>query len=77
LYLFTSSDVQHILCCVFVYVICICLRLVVCSTYCVVVLFCFSSSCVFYVASFSGLYILIAPSVFSNAYLGQFKAIES
>ena len=30
---------------------------------------CFSSSCVHYVANFSGLSILIAPSVFSNVYL--------
>ena len=33
------------------------LRIVVSNTYCVVVLFCFSSSCVLYVASFSGLFI--------------------
>jgi len=41
------------------------------QTYCVVFLFCFSSSCVHYVASFSGLSIFfvgIAPSVFSNVY---------
>ena len=43
--LFSYSDVQHILCCVFVL---------------------FSSSCVTCVASFSGLSILIAPSVFPN-----------
>jgi hypothetical protein len=36
-------------------VICICLHLVVSNTYCVVFLFCFSSSCVRYVASFCGL----------------------
>jgi hypothetical protein len=34
-----------------------------------VFLLCFSSSCVLYVARFSGLSILIAPSVFSNVYL--------
>ena len=43
--------------------------IVVSNTYCVVFLFCFSSCCVPCVASFSGLYILIAPSVFSNVYL--------
>ena len=32
-----------------------CLRIVVSNTYCVVFLFCFSSSCVPYVVSFSGL----------------------
>jgi len=41
------------------------LHIVLCNTYCVVFLFCFSSSCVPYVASFSGLSI----SVFSNVYL--------
>ena len=46
--LFTYSGVQHILCCV-------CLRIVVFSTYCVVYLFCFSSSCFF------GLSILDCP----------------
>ena len=34
-----------------------------------VFLFCFSLSCVSYVASFSGMSILIAPSVFSHIYL--------
>jgi hypothetical protein len=54
------------LCGLMIYVICVCLRVVVSNTYCVVFLFCFSSSCVPYIASFSGLSILIAPSVFSN-----------
>ena len=41
------------------YVVCVCLSIVVFNTYCVVflfcfVLFCFSSSCVPYVVSFSG-----------------------
>jgi len=40
---------------------------VVSNKYCV--LFCFSSSCIPYVVSFSWLSILIAPSVFSNVYL--------
>ena len=38
-----------------IYIICICLRIVVSNTYCVVFQFCLSSSCVPYVASFSGL----------------------
>jgi hypothetical protein len=40
-----------------IYVICICLCIVLSNTYCVVFLLCFSSSCVPYVASFSGLFI--------------------
>ena len=39
----------------FIYVICVCLRIVVSKTYCVVVLLSFSSYCVLYVSSFSGL----------------------
>ena len=38
------------------------------NTYCVVCFVCLSSSCVPYVASFSGLSILLVPSVFSNVY---------
>jgi len=38
-----------------IYVICVCLRILESNTYCVVFLFCFSSFCVLYVASFSGL----------------------
>jgi hypothetical protein len=38
------------------------------KTYYLVFLFCFSSSCVPYVASFSGWSFLIDPSVFSNVY---------
>jgi hypothetical protein len=37
-----------------IYVICVCLLIVVSNTYWVAVLFCFSSSSVPYVASFSG-----------------------
>jgi hypothetical protein len=37
-----------------IYVICGCLRIVVSNAYCVLYLFCFSSCCVPYVASFSG-----------------------
>ena len=43
------------------YGICVCLHVVVCNTYCVVFLFCFSSICVLYVASFSELYIFYFP----------------
>ena len=46
-----------------------CLCLFVSNTYWVVFLFCFSSSCVSYVASFSRWFILITPSVFSTVYL--------
>jgi hypothetical protein len=38
-----------------------CLRIVMYNTYCVVFLFCLSSSCVPYVASFSGLSIFYYP----------------
>ena len=48
-------------CSCFIYVICICLHIVVSSTYCVVFLFCCSSSCVPYVASFSGLSFFYCP----------------
>ena len=44
------------------------LCIVVSNTYCVVFLFCFSSSCGSYVASFSGFFLLIALSVFSNVF---------
>ena len=43
--------------------------IVVASTYCIVCLLWFSSSCVPYVASFSGFSIVYCPSVFSNVYL--------
>jgi hypothetical protein len=52
-----------------IYVICVCLGIVVSNTYYVVLLFCFSSSYVPYVASFSGLSFLIVPSVLSNFYV--------
>ena len=57
-----------------IYVICVCLRIVMSNTYCVVFLFCFSSSCVPYVVNVSGLSIIDCPSVFSNVYstTGQF-----
>jgi len=41
--------------------ICVCLHILVSNTHCVVFLFCFSSSCVSYVASFSGLSIFDLP----------------
>ena len=40
---------------------CVCLRIVVSNTYCLVFLFCFSSSCVPYVADFSGFSIFDCP----------------
>ena len=46
--------------------------IVVSNTYGIVFLFYFSSSCVPYVASFYGLYILIITSVFSNVYIVHF-----
>jgi hypothetical protein len=64
---FTSGCLQVGSC--LIYIICFCFRIVASNTYCVVFFVCFSSSCVPYVASFSGLSILIAPSVFSNVYL--------
>ena len=44
-----------------IYVICVCLCIVVSHIYCVMFLFCFLSSCVPYVASFSGLSFLNCP----------------
>jgi hypothetical protein len=55
---------------VFFNVICVCLRIMLSNIYCVVFLFCFSSSCVPYAARFSGLsFFFNSPSVFSNVYL--------
>jgi len=45
----------------FIYVICVCLRIVMSNTYCVMFLFCVSLSCVPYVASFSGFSIVDCP----------------
>ena len=53
LFVFTSSCLQEGSC--LIYVMCVCLHIVVSNTYYVVFLFCFSSSCVPYFASFSGL----------------------
>ena len=49
-------------------VICVCLRIMVPTTYCVVHMFLLSLTCVQYCASFSRFSILIVPSVFSNIY---------
>jgi hypothetical protein len=45
-------------------VICVCLHIVMSNTYCVVFLFCLSSSCAHYVASFSGLSIFATKTIF-------------
>ena len=50
------------------YMFCVCLHIVRSNTHCVVFLFCFSLSCLLYVASFSGLSLFIVPSVFSNLF---------
>ena len=47
---FTSSCLEEGLC--LAYVVCVCFRIVVSNTYCVVFLFCFCSSCVACIASF-------------------------
>ena len=44
-----------------IYAMCVCLCIVVSNTYCVVFLFCFSSSCISYATSFSGLSIFDCP----------------
>jgi len=54
-----GSSLPQIVC--LIYIICVCLHIVVSSTYCVMFLFCFSSSCVPYVASFSGLSFFDCP----------------
>jgi hypothetical protein len=45
---------------------CVCLHIVVFNTYCVVFLFCFPSSCIAYVASFSGLPLLYSLTFIWN-----------
>ena len=42
-----------------IYAMCVCLRIAVSNTYCVVLLFCLSSTCVPYFVSFSGLSIFV------------------
>ena len=44
-----------------IYIICVCSPIVMCNTYCIVLLFCLSSCCVPYVTSFSGLSIFDCP----------------
>ena len=51
-----------------IYTVCVCLRIVVSKTYCVVFLHGFSSSYVPYVASFSGLFIFDCPFLFPIVY---------
>ena len=51
------------------YVVCVCLRVVVCNTCCVVFLFCFSSSCVPYVASYSELSFFLLPHRYSLTFI--------
>ena len=59
LVVFISNCLQQSSC--LIYVICVCLHIVVSNTQYVVFLFCLSSSCVPYVASFSVLYIFHCP----------------
>ena len=65
-FVFTSSCLWERSC--FIYVICVCVRIVVSNTYCVVFLFCLSLSCVSYVASLFGLDcpFMITSSVFAK-----------
>ena len=59
-FVFTSSCLKEGSC--LIYVICVCLRVMVSNTYCVVLfLFCFSSSSVPYVPSFSEISIFDCP----------------
>ena len=58
-FVFTSSCLYEGSC--LLYVICVCLRIVVSNTYCVVFLFWLSLSCVPCVANFSGLFIFDCP----------------
>ena len=63
-FVFTSSCLWEGLC--LIYIIYVCFGIMVSKTCCVVFLFCFSSSCVPYVASFSGLSIFDCPFLISN-----------
>jgi hypothetical protein len=47
------------------------------NTYCDVFLFCFSSSCVLYVANFSGLSISDYPSLFYNVHASYQRVFDS
>ena len=55
------NAVLNILSLCFVFLRLVWFRIVVANAYCVVLLFCFSSSCVHYMASFSGLYVRYCP----------------
>ena len=71
-FVFTSNCLYENSC--LIYLICVCLRIVVSKTYCVVFLFCLSSSCLPYVARFSGLSIFDCPfgilsHLFTQTYL--------
>ena len=59
-FIFTYSCLQEDPC--LIYVFCVCLHIVMSITYCVVFLFCLSSSCAPYVASFSGLFLFCFSS---------------
>ena len=64
------NDMQHQEGSYLIYVICVCFRIVVSNTYCVVFLFCLSSSWVLlYVPVSLGCLFLIASAVFSKIYL--------
>ena len=52
---------------------CVCVCTVVCNTYRVMLLFCFSSCCVSCATRSSGLAFLIVPSVVSNVYFNTQK----
>ena len=67
-----------------IYIICVCLGIVVSNTYCVVFLFCLSSSCVPFVAGFSSLfnfdyhfgifsYVYCAPMLWFNTSINSQK----
>ena len=61
-----DSSLDRVIC--LIYIIYVCLRVVLSNTYSAVFLFCLSSSCVPYVASFFGLSNLISPFVFWNVF---------
>jgi len=67
LFVLTSSCLRDGTC--LVWVICVCLCIVVSTTYCVVFLFYFSSSCVPGVASFSGLPFFWLPLEYSITFI--------
>ena len=75
-FVFISSCLQESSC--LIYVICVWLHIVVSKAYCIVFLFCLSSSCVPMLPVSLDCRILIAPSVFSNLYwIHSFKSDEN